>query len=87
MIKLNARLNNARLLLIGAVFLPQAFGQTASPLVFIETIPVPNWTNTCATKANLDLLGFTPWTRVTYVSERANLAIPLVKSGQMIAIL
>lgn len=78
MIKLNARLNTARLLLIGALFLPQAFGQTASPLVFIERIPVPNWTNTGTTQANLDLFAFNPWTRVMYVADRTNHAVTAI---------
>jgi len=50
----------------------QAFGQSTSPLVLIQIIPIPNWTNTGATQANLDLFAFNPWTRVMYVADRTN---------------
>ena len=50
----------------------QALGQSTSPLVLIQIIPIPNWTNTGATQANLDLFAFNPWTRVMYVADRTN---------------
>ena len=63
---------------LGVVFLGQAFGQTPSPLTLIETIPVPTWTNTGATQANLDIFAFNPWTRVMYVADRTNHAVTAI---------
>lgn len=63
--------------LVLALAMP-SFGQTASPLVFLQNIPVPNWTNTGASQANLDLFAFNPWTRVLYVADRTNHAVTVI---------
>lgn len=52
--------------------------QTPGPLVYIQTIPVPGWTNTGATQANLDIFSFNPYTRVMYVADRTNHAITAI---------
>ncbi len=65
-------------MILSAAFLGNASGQTSSPLVLIETIPVPNWTNTGANQANLDLFAFNPWTRVLYVADRTNHAVTAI---------
>jgi len=64
--------------LLSAACLSQISGQTPSPLVFIQTIPVPNWTNTGTTQANLDLFAFNPATRTLYVADRTNHAVTAV---------
>jgi len=65
-------------LLVGSALQDRAFAQSSSPLILIQTIPVPNWTNTGATQANLDLFAFNPWTRVMYVADRTNHAITAI---------
>lgn len=66
------------LVLSAAALVGSASGQTGSPLTLIETIPVPNWTNTGSTQANLDLFAFNPWTRVMYMADRTNHAITAI---------
>jgi hypothetical protein len=70
--------SSAPLFLLTAAFLGQVSGQTASPLVYLQTIPVPNWTNTGATQANLDLFAFNPRTSVMYVADRTNHAVSAI---------
>jgi hypothetical protein len=41
-----------------------------SPLVYIQTIGVPNWTNTGSTQANSDIFGFNPQTHILYMADR-----------------
>ncbi len=70
--------SSAPWLFLTAAFLGQVSGQTASPLVPLQTVPVPNWTNTGATQANLDLFAFNPRTRVMYVADRTNHAVTAI---------
>lgn len=65
-------------LTLGAAVVQSVYGQTASPFTLIETIPVPNWTNTGTNQANLDLFAFNPWTRVMYVADRTNHAVTAI---------
>jgi hypothetical protein len=56
--------------------LPLILGANAqvnnSPLVYIETIAVPTWTNSGATQQNSDILAFNPLTHILYMADRAN---------------
>jgi hypothetical protein len=71
-------IRNACCLVLGAGLVGSASGQTTSPFTLIETIPVPNWTNTGTNQANLDLFAFNPWTRVMYVADRTNHAVTAI---------
>ena len=64
--------------IVGTCCLVPTFGQTTSPLVPIQVIPVPNWTNTGSTQANLDLFAFNPWTHTLYVADRTNHAVTAI---------
>jgi hypothetical protein len=56
-----------------------AMSQTPSAgLTYIQTIPVPNWTNTGTTQANFDLFAFNPYTRVMYVADRTNHSVTVI---------
>ena len=46
-----------------------------SGLEFVQTIPVPNW---AVGKANTDLFGFNPVTRIMYLADRTNHAITVI---------
>ena len=49
--------------LLGCLFFAgTAVAQPPAPLYYIQTIPVPGWTNTGATQANEDIFGFNPYT-------------------------
>ena len=63
---------------LSMAFTAQMYAQTTSPFVFLENIPIPNWTNTGATQANLDLFAFNPWNRVLYVADRTNHAVTMI---------
>lgn len=63
---------------LGVLSCGQALAQTTSPLVQIQIIPVPTWTNTGATQANLDIFGFNPRTRMLYIADRTNHAVTAV---------
>src|SRR5260370_8093873 len=78
MMKFRKGAGSAPWLFLTAASLGQVSGQTASPLVPLQTIPVPNWTNTGATQANLDLFAFNPRTRVMYVADRTNHAVTAI---------
>ncbi|HYM11950.1 MAG TPA: hypothetical protein VEU62_14530 [Bryobacterales bacterium] len=55
--------------------------QTTVPsagLKYIQTIPVPTWTNTGSKQANYDLFAFNPQSRVMYVADRVNHAVTAV---------
>jgi len=64
--------------IVCAAILGPAYGQAPAPLVLLQTIPVPNWTNTGSNQANLDLFAFNPWTRVMYVADRTNHAVTAI---------
>jgi hypothetical protein len=64
--------------LLGICGPSQVFGQSASALVYIQTIPVPTWTNTGTTQANLDLFAFNPWNRVLYMADRTNHSVTMI---------
>ena len=62
--------------LLSAAFLGHLSAQSSSsPFALIGSIPVPTWTNTGATQANLDIFAFNPWTRVLYIADRTNHAV------------
>ncbi len=63
---------------LSSLFLGAVLGQTPPPLIYLGTIPVPNWTNTGASQANLDLFAFNPYTRVLYVADRTNHSVTAV---------
>ena len=69
------RMSGRLLAVSAAVFLN---AQTPGPLVYIQTIPVPGWTNTGTTQANLDIFAFNPYNRVLYVADRTNHAITAI---------
>ncbi len=71
-------IRTASCFVLGSALAGSAFGQTPSPLTLIESIPVPNWTNTGTTQANLDIFAFNPWTRVMYVADRTNHAVTAI---------
>ena len=52
-----------------------------SDLVFLQNIPVPNWTTTGTTQANFDLFAFNPRTRVMYVADRTNKSITAIDAS------
>src|ERR1700676_3386431 len=49
-----------------------------SNLVYIQNIPVPNWTATGTNQANFDLFAFNPRTRVMYVADRTNKSVTVI---------
>jgi hypothetical protein len=57
-----------------------AIGQAPpkSNLVYIQNIPVPNWTATGTNQANFDLFAFNPRTRVMYVADRTNKSVTAI---------
>ena len=77
MMRFQKTIGSAYWLFLAAACLGQASAQT-SPLILLQTIPVPNWTNTGATQANLDIFAFNPWTHVLYVADRVNHAVTAV---------
>ncbi|MDQ6678104.1 MAG: hypothetical protein M3Z09_12495 [Acidobacteriota bacterium] len=72
MTKPNYGLRCANRAILISAFVGLVSGQSTQPLTLIQSIPIPNWTNTGATQANLDLFAFNPWTRVMYVADRTN---------------
>jgi hypothetical protein len=58
MMKFRRGVGRAPWLFLTAAFLRQVSGQTASPLILLQTVPVPNGTKTGATQANLNLSAF-----------------------------
>ena len=54
---------------------PVAFSQTQAPsagLVYLQTIAVPNWSNSGTNQANFDLFTFDPHSHTMYVADRTN---------------
>jgi hypothetical protein len=69
-----------------------ALGQGTAPnagLIYVQTIPVPTWTNTGSTQANLDLITFNPATRTLYVADRTNHSVTAIdtKTNEYIGLL
>jgi hypothetical protein len=50
-------------------------------LVFLQNIPVPNWTTTGSMQANFDLFAFNPRTRIMYVADRTNKSITAIDAS------
>jgi hypothetical protein len=53
-----------------------------SPLVYIQTIGVPNWTNTGSTQVNTDIFGFNPLTHTMYMADRTNHAVDAIDTHE-----
>ena len=92
MTRMQRGMRSALLLTFGGVFLGHASAQTTVPqnsLVYIQNIPVPNWTTTGSTQANFDLFAFNPRTRVMYVADRTNKSVTAIDtiSNSVIGIL
>ena len=49
-----------------------------SPLIYIQTIGVPTWTNTGSTQANSDIFGFNPLTHILYMADRVNHSVTAI---------
>src|SRR5215472_10343924 len=64
--------------LLGLSFTTLLNAQTSGPLVYLQNIPVPGWTNTGTTQANLDIFGFNPYTRALYIADRTNHSITVI---------
>jgi YVTN family beta-propeller protein len=64
--------------LLGLSFATLLNAQTSGPLVYIQNIPVPGWTNTGTTQANLDIFGFNPYNRALYIADRTNHAVTVI---------
>src|SRR3977135_246032 len=47
-------------------------------LQYIQTIGVPNWTNTGSTQANSDIFGFNPQTQILYLADRTNHSVDAI---------
>jgi hypothetical protein len=80
---------SAQVLLCYGIVMGSAVAQTASPLSYVQTIPIPGWTNTGTNQANLDLFAFNPFTRVLYVADRTNHAVTAVDTieNQVVGVL
>jgi hypothetical protein len=65
-------------LAVSVVWAGSLIAQAPSPLVYLQTIPVPGWTNSGTTQANLDIFTFNPYTKVLYVADRTNHAVTAV---------
>src|SRR5579871_2195436 len=64
-----------------------AFAQVnTSPLVYIQTIGVPTWTNTGTTQANSDIFGFNPLTHILYMADRVNHSVTAIDTHQNIVV-
>src|SRR5579872_2886155 len=66
------RLWTALLLLVCSVAHAQV---NNSPLIYIQTIGVPNWTNA---NANSDIFGFNPQTHILYMADRVNHSVTAI---------
>src|SRR5215470_604895 len=49
-----------------------------TPLQYLQTIPVPTWTNTGSTQANSDIFGFNPVTHILYLADRTNHSVDAI---------
>lgn len=49
-------------------------------LIYLQTIPVPTWTNTGSNQGNFDIFGFNPQTRVMYLADRTNKGITAINT-------
>src|SRR5579864_4368265 len=64
-----------------------AFAQVnTSPLVYIQTIGVPTWTNTGTTQANSDIFGFNPLTHILYMADRVNHSVTAIDTHENIVV-
>src|SRR5215469_11151582 len=57
-----------------------------NPLVYVQTIGVPTWTNTGSTQANSDIFGFNPQTHILYMADRVNHSVTAIDTHENVVI-
>jgi hypothetical protein len=57
-----------------------------SPLVYIQTIGVPNWTNSGSSQQNSDIWAFNPSTHTLYLADRTNHSVDAVDTHSNVVV-
>ena len=68
-------------LVLGLLAISCLLGQGTAPnagLIYLQTIPIPNWATSGANQANFDLFTFDPVSSVMYVADRVNHSVTAI---------